>query len=638
MNKLLTVSLILNLFFFKAQTAFDFTIHVVSPSNSITCLNSSVDFVISNDSDPNLICNWVSQTAFYFGTHVSINIPGTYTVTVTNINAASATKTINIATNFTAPPSSLSALTQSINCSGSVTGTITATSSQQYNISHKFISPYGGTYIDNTTSATFKPTAPGTYTYILLNTINGCSTVKTFTIVQSGTGLPTFNLASSGNYSLGCASASNLTISINNAQTTPIPAGPVSYTVISPSSSTILPSGNLSNISQYMLNSPGQYTAVTRDNTTGCETRVPFTITQNNLNPNLTLLIPNYILDCRNPKLKLEAISSNAYINYEWFNLQNLNSTQSNTFMVSSNASVSAPTLHSTYTISATGYENLCSTSSVVTIYQNTYKPIVAVSSTHSLTLSCITPSIILTNLSSSSIPSLSPFSSAMPVVATWCGQTSSSITANSCTIAAPALYTVTVTDKNNGCSTNSVIPILDGKQYPQVNYPAGPIPFCINTHSNSVVISPILGGPIHRYSFKWIAPGGFNVNGSNYPSINANSIGVYTVFVTNTVSGCTTQGDIIVRDCYTGLSETSEEISLRVYPNPTNNYVTIALETPNTDFNLKIYNILGELIQEKELREANNLIDLSNQLNGIYSLVVLKNYQIVYSSKLLKN
>src|SRR6185295_399940 len=98
----------------------------------------------------------------------------------------------------------------------------------------------------------------------------------------------------------GCNSKSVTTINIANAQTTP-QGGALTYTLLTPSSSSATPGGSLSLISTYQVNAPGTYTAIAKD-PNQCETRIPFSVLNNKLGPPIdTVLVPRNVLDCYGP-------------------------------------------------------------------------------------------------------------------------------------------------------------------------------------------------------------------------------------------------------------------------------------------------------------------------------------------------
>ncbi|MDO9186006.1 MAG: T9SS type A sorting domain-containing protein [Bacteroidia bacterium] len=90
-----------------------------------------------------------------------------------------------------------------------------------------------------------------------------------------------------------------------------------------------------------------------------------------------------------------------------------------------------------------------------------------------------------------------------------------------------------------------------------------------------------------------------------------------------------------------TGVNEVSNDLSLIIFPNPSNGKFTIELSSTgisnNNKFVVKIYNVLGEQIYLSELKQlTRNEIDLSNIPKGIY-FVNVYNEDKIYTRKIVK-
>jgi len=105
-------------------------------------------------------------------------------------------------------------------------------------------------------------------------------------------------------------------------------------------------------------------------------------------------------------------------------------------------------------------------------------------------------------------------------------------------------------------------------------------------------------------------------------------------------------QGDVVriynyvrlVRDAApTAINETSST-HLKVYPNPTNGYLTVDLGKETSITNIYIYNFSGSLVFEKEIKNAQNqVIDIQKLNTGIYFVKII-GPEKVYSKKIIKN
>src|SRR6218665_530145 len=273
-------------------TVFNYTITNVTGTYDITCATPSINLTAAtNYTGGPVSYTWASATTTLTGPSVTITSPGNYSVTVEAVASPtivgnSPNSIFTVTSNTTAPSSTVSPVNQLINCQGSP-AVITATASPASNVQHNFISPFGGTVTANTGIASYNPLAPGTYTHMLINTLNGCITTKTFAL--SGTGFPTFSLTSPSNFTLGCGNMSLTSVMIN-----PTGPGTVNYTVLPPGSGNYNPGP----ISTYTMNTPGTWTAIVRDVMTNCESVIPFSIVQNTIAPSISPIIPTATLSC----------------------------------------------------------------------------------------------------------------------------------------------------------------------------------------------------------------------------------------------------------------------------------------------------------------------------------------------------
>jgi len=630
-------------FFLKAQTPFAFTIYTISPTTSITCTQSAVNLIAAGNHSALVNYIWQGQSAAYSGSNVSIAVPGIYTVTAFNADIVSSSKVLTVNLNTVAPISFLSAVSQVISCSTAPTGPFSASGNLGINALHQFISPYGGIVSVTAPTANYNPLAPGNYTHVLVNTQTGCKTSKTFTLaIAAPGGFPTFHLQAANGYTLGCGASSMITVSLVNGNTNP-PGSTVSYTLIGPQTSTTVISGTLSSSSIYTLNLAGTYTAITKDNTTSCETRVAFTVLQNTAGPRLSIIIPGQVLTCRLPTIQIFAESAEANVSYSWIGQASSSYTFVNNVLATVNMANTQNTVANIYTITAKNDDNQCVTDSTFTIYQNIFPPDALI--THQgfpNALTCLSPTIVLSNQSTTGIPPASGYPSNLPVEgALWSGPLPQIPATFSTTysVFTSGIFTLEALDQNNGCKSYDTIAVFDGKVYPEVN-PQGALKFCINSTVTSVPIYPLISGSVTNYNYYWTAPPSTSLSGNvTTPTVNASATGIYTIAVTNTTSGCASIGQVIVANCITDLEENEDYAhQFFVYPNPGNGVFTLTNSKDGKERQVKIYNALGVFIKEQTLVSGENLLDLGNEKNGIFVVRIFEKGIPFYSLKLLKN
>lgn len=99
---------------------------------------------------------------------------------------------------------------------------------------------------------------------------------------------------------------------------------------------------------------------------------------------------------------------------------------------------------------------------------------------------------------------------------------------------------------------------------------------------------------------------------------------------ITNTTTNVFTQ--------FVTVHESKMNISLSVYPNPSNGkyYVKLSEGMKGSEINIKVYNLLGELILNTKTQSSLSQIDLSHQPNGIYIIRVNDSNQS-FNQRLIK-
>jgi gliding motility-associated-like protein len=477
----------------------------------LTCVTPSIDLdVTTTYTYGTLNYLWQSASFTYSNSLININTTFTapYTVTLTATDPVTMCfdkKVITITTNTTLPTANITPLTQSINCTSAPTAsTVTLTAiSPTVNVTHTIYDPFGGSYSVVAQQALYVP-GPGTYTHHLLDMINGCVKITPFT-VSASTAFPTFELSSSpAGYTLGCTTKSVITISINNGQVGQ--GGAVSYTLLFPGSTGIVPTtGTLGAISSFTnVNIPGTYTVITRANNGFCDTKIPISVTTNTLGPSIdSLIIPRNILDCYVPRTRLKAYSKNPDAFYTWKFSGTPGTLSSDTLGVLVESGAPTNTLIETYTLVITDDNNKCITTTLVPIYQNLFKPKAAI--TGAIPLTCFTPTLQLSNNSSSTIPPNSIFATGSGVGGMlWQGPTPMEPLSNSSSYigSVPGIYTLTAKDLDNGCTSTTTTTVPDKQIFPIFTLPTATVE-C----GSSVKVKPTVTSSSASLLYTWTGP-----------------------------------------------------------------------------------------------------------------------------------
>lgn len=542
-----------------------FALNNTGPSFSITCANPTVYLNASSNYAYNgnsLQYFWQGpSTTFSNATDVEVTIPQTFTVNALDpVTMCSTNRTITVGANTLAPQSTLSHTFQQINCTNTPSMVTSTILSPTVNVSHAIYDPLGGsyTYTGTTLTGYYPTTGPGEYTVIGINDLNGCTTVKILTITSTQ-GFPIANplFSSPANFTLGCTTKSLITINITGAQTTTIDingnqaplGGPVSYTLLSPGASTVLPAfPTLLNPSATTptVNASGTWTVVLRDNNNGCDTRIPVSVISRTAGPALdTLLVPEQILTCKIPTITIRAVSNVKSTKYNWaYDVIGNIPTTTVAAMANFSAALTS-SLAETFSLTLTDSVSTCITKTVIPIAQNLYPPKAKISGLSEI--NCAKPSIQLNNDSDHGLPTNSSFIPGVPVGYKWMGP-SPMLPAEFATqyeAVVPGEYTLIAMDSRNGCTSQTVFPVANGRIYPQLSETSPTVTVLDCGASNT--IQPIFTTSANL-NYTWTPPA--DAPPTSNPNLNrliVSEVGTYNLFVLNTSSGCSARLDNVV-------------------------------------------------------------------------------------------
>ncbi|MEZ0609142.1 SdrD B-like domain-containing protein [Fibrella sp. WM1] len=467
----------------------------------------------------------------------------TYTVVVTGANGCTATANGTVTVNAL-PTASVTPSTTAI-CAGQ-TATLTAGGGTSYRWS------------TGATTASLPVTTAGTYSVTVTNasgctaaasgtvTVNALPTAsvtpsttaicagQTATLTAGGggtylwsTGATTASIpvTTAGTYSVtvtnasGCTASASGTVTVNalpapTLSSTVICAGQTATLTASGGASYTLTPGNLSNTTGTFAVTPGSTTTytVTASNASGCTATASGTVT---VNPVPVATAASTTATCANPAT-VSGTSSLTASTYSWTGPSGF---------VSSAQSFTTNT-PGTYTLVVTA--NGCSSSAVTTtVVQDIVAP-QNVAATNTGPLNC-------TNLTAT----ISVSSSTAGVTYRWSGPAGFTSTAQSFTTATSGLYSVTVTNPINGCTTITSTSLSQDITVPVVSATGGQIACQASTIQLAVTSTPSSG-----VSYRWTGPGSFTSAVQN-PAVSI--IGTYTVTVTNTTNGCAAADTAIV-------------------------------------------------------------------------------------------
>lgn len=424
----------------NAQSTFSLT--SINSSSVITCTQPTLNFIATTHyTNGVLSCTWTNGNTILTGTDVVISTPGTYTILGKANGAPLQNQVLVISTNTMQPQLAISPITQSISCSlASITDVTVSSTTFSTGAIHQFMSPYGGMYSANSPTHAYTPFGPGTYTYSLIDSANGCSSVHLFT-VNSTAQFPTAKLVSPQNFTLGCATRSLASITLTN-----MVGSNLSYSIFGPS---VLSSSGTS----FTLNTAGTRTIEVLDNQSMCEIRIPVTVLIDTIKPKFFTIVPTNTLNCLVTEIIIQGISSvpNSFVDWNFdgdmlFLVTPILIIQPNTLI--------SPIKHlQDYYLHVINRNNGCGViSPKVSIYQDIYMPRLNVPSPFDVQCPSPTVAIFPTITGSSQYCN---YLWQYPVPANVTGINTPSLITDS-----PGIYTITLTNPNNKCTVEAQVDV----------------------------------------------------------------------------------------------------------------------------------------------------------------------------------
>ena len=573
----------------------------ISTPDTLTCTVLSQTIQVQNSSGSgNFIYYWTASnggniTAGDSSLTPTVNQPGTYTLTATNLgNGCSATASVSVALEAGLPMVDIAA-PEPLTCVAASTVLSSSGSSTWPNFNYNWTTADGNISMGgNTPSPTV--TESGTYTLQITNASNGCTASSSVVVVQDtvapsavvmtpadtltcltsqlellgdGTGTGTWT-STNGNiiFTLGYSAQIDApgvyvfsTTDPNNGCTA-VDSVEIFENVQIPSLSITPPftltcidtavtlnataagqnlvfnwqtgNGNIlsgQNSSMPLVNTPGNYGLTVTDQANGCSKTGGAIVFQNITAPNIQI-VPPPTITCDFPIITVQGQNLSLPGNFSY------SWTASGGANIVGGANGLTPVIDVGGVITFTCYNitNGCETILSATVLQNTLLPTADAGAND--TLSCLSNSLTINGSGTG----------AANLEFNWVASNGGNISAggNSPTplIDQPGIYTLTVENPANGCTASDVVEIFNDDNAPSANAGAAATLSCalLQTNLNGTAST----GP--NISYNWTAsPGGNILVGQNTLSPTVNEPGVYTLAVTNAANGCVATSSVTV-------------------------------------------------------------------------------------------
>jgi large repetitive protein len=329
-------------------------------------------------------------------------------------------------------------------------------------------------------------TQSGTYSVTVTNA-SGCSGSSSVNVQQDIT-LP--NLSKSVSNMLDCAHTS---ATLTASSTTP--------------NTTFTWTGFPVGLNPVNISSPGKYLVMVTNNTNGCTKKDSVTVQQDVTKPNLSVVAPGK-LTCSTLSVSLNASSSTTGATFAWTG-----------YTAGQNpVSTANP---GKYYVTATNPANGCTKKDSVTVIQNVQYP--GATASVSDTLTCDNTTI-----------TLSVSSPASGVTYQWTGPLTFASTEQNPETNYPGLYTITVTNPVNGCSSTAGVTVSQDTSAAENVHATVSGAITCTVNSATINGSTTTAGA----TYSWTGPGGFSSTNQNN---TVTTPGNYILHVTKPSTGCIT-------------------------------------------------------------------------------------------------
>ena len=497
---------------------------IISPPIQLTCNDPSFDLDASASTQgPGINYSWSGPPGgINSGGNTltpTIDLPGQYTLTVTNSNnGCTDVATVTVTQNNT-PPVAEAGPGGELDCV-MPTATLSGLGSS---VGGQF------SYEWNTINGNFQfgentlfPVVdePGTYTLVVTNNLNGC-TASDQVVITADQNIPNANAGN--NRDLNC---NNLTVVLNGSAT---PAG-LTYNWLTSDGNIVSGANTLSPT----VNQEGTYTLIITNPNNGCTDEDEVFVTNNISIPTAVVAPPGQI-NCNSEWVDLDATASEPGFNGDNLNFQ-WSGIPSNGIQSGSSGPTPVIVEPGIYTVTVQNASSQCTSTATVVVTEDVTPPTAVASATGILT--CQFPTVGLTGFGSST---------GFQYFYEWTtldGNIVSGENGLSPTVNQIGTYTLTVFNSETGCTSEAVAIVTTNQTFPTAIAGAPQVITCTNAQVNLNGTGSSAG---NQYSYVWNTVNGNIVAGGNTLTPTVNQPGTYELSVVNTQTGCTSTASVNV-------------------------------------------------------------------------------------------
>lgn len=484
------------------------------PDGIITCVQSSVTLTGSgNAGGAPFIYNWTGPGINTNNDSIAspvVTATGTYILEIANQANGCSTLDTAVITASLAPPTVTAGGDQTITCADTAVTLSSTGSASGIGFTRIWSGP--GIHAGNATNANPLVNQPGNYTLVVTNTANGCSASDQVTVIMNQTA-PTANAGL--DQILTCSSTNGIALQGSGS--------PVGITYLWSG----LGVGANNNTQQNpVVTQPDTYTLQVTNPVNGCTATDQVVISQDANVPSASAG-PDRVLNCSISSVDLNgnASSTGPDIQYSWAG-PGINAGNSN---LQSPLGITQP---GTYNLTVTNTANNCFNTDVVVVTLDTLHPIA--NAGPNLVLNCYNSAqdTIDATGSDSGVNFNLQWTGAVPP---------SQINSPTPVVNTPGVYTLTVTNLTNTCTSTDAVSVTADLSAPAVNAGTDKTIDCI-------VTSAVLGGSpaAPGLTYSWMGTG-INSTTATQAQPVVSQPGTYSLIVTSTSNGCTSTDQAIV-------------------------------------------------------------------------------------------